>query len=113
LKHAREMKLALAVTALGLAGLIAWPYLRAAPGPADEFLMVCVASGEVFEMHVEDAPIIPAANPKTGTRTLIPCLRGEDGNLRVAQRYGVAIRGPLADVNQVVDAETLRVGARR
>jgi hypothetical protein len=49
----------------GFGGLIAWPYLRAAPGPADEFLMVCVATGEVFEMHVEDAPMIPAANPKT------------------------------------------------
>jgi len=105
----RTIMIALSLAALAAAGLIARPYLRAAPGPATEFSMVCVATGEVFTRSIEEAPMIPAAHPRTGAYTLVPCVVEADGSLRVPERYAAALAGDLAAVNRVVDGETLLV----
>jgi hypothetical protein len=107
--HRRIALIVLAVAALVAAGVMAWPHLQPPPGPATEFNMVCVATGEVFVRTIEQAPMIPAAHPRTGARTLVPCTREPDGTVRITERYADAVRGELADVNRAVDLDTLLV----
>lgn len=71
--------------------------------------MVCVTTGEVFTRSVEEAAIIPAKNPKTGAYTLLPCTRRDDGTVQVDDFYRGALAGALAEVNRVVDPQTLLV----
>lgn len=99
----------LSAALLALAGWIARPFFRAAPGPETEITLVCVATGEVFVLDVENIPMYPAPHPQTGAFTLLPVSREPDGRLRVGERYREALVGQLAEVNQVVDVETLFV----
>ncbi|MCB9849106.1 MAG: hypothetical protein H6817_00205 [Phycisphaerales bacterium] len=109
MQNRRPALIAFSVIGLIVAVIIAWPFLRGAPGPETEFTMVCVATGEVFTLDVDEVGMVPARNPKTGERTLVPCVRDDDGTLHVAERYAGALTGELAEVNRVVDVDTLRV----
>lgn len=84
-----------------------------AGGPTDDFRMVCIATGETYWMSRDELVQLPAQNPDTGQRTLLPCVE-RDGELYVSSRYGDALRsGSIKELNQYVDTETLRVRAPR
>jgi len=100
-----------AVAALVAAALFAWPYLQPAAGPATELQLVCVASGKKFTLPVDEAAMIPARNPDTGAYTLLPYTRGDDGTVRIEERYRPALAG-LTDVNRAVDPETYVVSVQ-
>ena len=69
---------------------------------------VCVETGASFWLDRGDVAFIPAENPDTGRRTLLPCIEGDDGTLQVGQHYRQTLDG-LADVKVCVDSETLGV----
>jgi len=97
------------VAALALAAWLLVPYLQSAPGPLTEIYFVCVATGEVVELTVDEAGMIPAKNRKTGERTMVPCVRSDDGGYRAAASYKQLLEGRLKDVNRFVDPVTLEV----
>jgi hypothetical protein len=73
---------------------------------------VCIATGETFWLARGTCKILPATNPKSGEKTLVPCHKREDGRLQVSSRCRGLIRRLERDaVNKLVDPETLLVGA--
>lgn len=104
-------KIALAIAVLVVAGLV---YMRTTGGAPDaglpkDFGFVCVVTGEVFDMDIDDVLSIPAKNPKTGERTLLPCKPDENGVMRVLEFYRAPLMGDLKDVNKFVDPASLEV----
>lgn len=73
---------------------------------ADSIAMVCVASGEIYNLDREDVNMFPMTNPKTGERTLVP-VRDEDGRKVVPNRFRGLVTDRLKDQNQYVDPDTL------
>ena len=69
---------------------------------------VCVETGELFRLDRDRVVRLPAENPDTGRRTLLPCVQRDDGEFHVSDHYRGSLT-KLADANHYVDAETLRV----
>jgi hypothetical protein len=105
----KQIKVVAAVVILIVAGILTYRTLSDAPDVPSEVAFVCVASGKIYTLKVDDVAIIPAPNPDTGERTLLPCSRGKDGVYRVSARYRDALTGSLSDVNKYVDVQTLEV----
>jgi hypothetical protein len=76
---------------------------------AKQSQFVCVATGEIFNLDLDKVAIIPAPNPNTGERTLLPCSKGDDGVMRVSERYRQALSGELKDKDKYVDPYNLEV----
>jgi hypothetical protein len=105
-------KLILAAVILLVAGGVYWFVGRSKPPLPDSVKFVCVSTGEIFSMSQKELPgALPARNPKTGERTLIPVTKAPDGKLVASRRYAhELLRNPeLARVNKYVDPETLQV----
>ena len=65
---------------------------------------------ETFWFERGRSKILPAANPKSGAKTLMPCHKSDDGKLYVSSRCRSLVRRLKEDgVNLVVDPETLVV----
>ena len=105
----RTIKIVLSVVGLGLAVYVIVPYLKRSPGPLTSIPFVCVATGEIVVLTPDEAGMIPARNRRTGERTLVPCVRNEDGTYRIAESYQRLIEGRLKDVNRFVDPATMQV----
>ncbi len=69
--------------------------------------LVCVATGETFEMTRKELICIPMRNPRTGEATLLPC-HERNGVLYINRRYGPALT-EIGARNRYVDPETLAV----
>ncbi len=74
----------------------------------DGVQFVCVETGDTFWLDRSEIACIPAQNPDTARRTLLPCIKSEDGVLRVGEHYREVLAG-LAEVNAHVDTDTLGV----
>ena len=110
MKDGRRIPLILlSVAAIGVSIVVAWRTFGGAAGPATTFQLVCVRTGEVFELDIDDAPMLPARNPKTGERTLLPCERLSDGRIRIVEDFEGAVRNRLAELNRVVDTNSFIV----
>jgi hypothetical protein len=105
----KSAKIALAVFILVVAGLLARRALHNGTEVAAEANFVCVATGETFSLNLDQIAMIPAENPNTGERTLLPCSRSEDGVLRVGARYQPSLVNDLKEVNKYVDPMSLEV----
>lgn len=106
------LKIGLSIAALVVAGVL-FAVLRDDTGIPSRFPMVCVATGEIFELSIDEAGMIPAKNPRTGERTLIFCERGEDGQYAIAETDRWMLEeGELAKQNAFIDLETLKVKPR-
>lgn len=105
----RNALVVLTLACVGLAGYVAGTTLFAGPDVPTRAVFVCVATGEMFDLHIEEALMIPAKNKKTGQRTLVPCVRDDDGTLRVGDHYRNLFEGRLKEVNRYVDPDTLEV----
>jgi hypothetical protein len=100
------------VVGLGTLGaVIGWLIGRPSADIPNRFRFVCVASGETFDLTVEEAAMIPARHPETGQYTLILCTRGEDGAWRAAEETRGILEDQLAGVNRWVDPRTLQIRA--
>lgn len=103
----QKAKLVLAVVILVVAAAYA-VYQLTRPGViSNKVELVCVATGEVYAMSRDELIMIPAKNPDTNQRTLLPC-HEKDGKLYVNERYRAALER-LGDQNHYVDPETLAV----
>ncbi|RMF73597.1 MAG: hypothetical protein D6744_15420 [Planctomycetota bacterium] len=69
---------------------------------------VCVATGEIFYIDREDLTRLPAENPKTKERTLVPVAKREDGSYRVSSQSEAIVRS-LGEKNKYVDLKTFVV----
>jgi hypothetical protein len=105
----KKTKITLAIVLLAVAAVLIYRGLRAERVVAAEVSFVCVATGETFDIDMEDVQAIPARNPKTNEWTLLPCERREDGTLVIARLYANSLRESLKLVNQFVDPKTLEV----
>ena len=110
--QAKHWKLIIAAVLLVAAGGLYLKFGRPASALPDRISFVCVETGKVFQFSRADMPtVIPAKNPDTGTETLLPVTKHEDGKWYVDRRYGSGLRDEegLAKVNKHVDPETLEV----
>lgn len=73
----------------------------------DTLIYVCIETGEIFTFPRGSTRVPPLENPKTGRRTLIAGYK-RDGKLFVRSRSRALIK-ELAELNKVVDIETLQV----
>jgi len=103
-------KTALSVALLLASGALAAWAMRGGPDLPRSCVFVCVATGKTFNLKIDDVAMIPAKNPETGARTLLPCGMGEDGVLRVDAHYRGALVNLLGGVNRHVNMTTLEVG---
>jgi hypothetical protein len=69
--------------------------------------LVCVATGETFNIARKKLICIPMRNPRTGEATLLPCHQ-RNGVLYINRRYGPTL-ADLGARNRYVDPETLAV----
>ena len=74
---------------------------------------ICVRTGETYDLDIADVGIIPAKNPDTGQRTLLPCDWDDKGKLRVDGHYRAVLEGRLAGINHWVDPQTLLIRSTR
>ena len=90
--------------------VVAWSGDDGVPTDAN---FICVRTGVRFNLVIADVAIIPAANPETGQRTLLPCAWDDERRLCVDEHYRAVLDGRLAGVNHWVDPVTLRVRSLR
>lgn len=74
---------------------------------------ICVRTGDRFNLDISEVGIIPAANPETAQRTLLPCAWNDEGRLSIDEHYRAVLDGRLAGVNHWVDPTTLCVRSSR
>ena len=79
-----------------------------ARGLPNQIACVCVATGDIFYINREDLSEVPAENPKTKERTLVPVMKDEDGSFRVSSHRAVIVKD-LGEKNKFVDLDTLKV----
>ena len=102
-----KVKLSFAVVLLIGAGiLVVWHFSRSGPISKD-VNFVCVETGKTYSLTREQAALLPAENPQTHERTLLPCVK-RDGVLYVSARYRDSLL-QLGERNKYVDTETLAV----
>jgi hypothetical protein len=75
---------------------------------AERISFVCVSTGKTFSIDRNKINGIPAENPETHQRTLLPCYQ-EDGQLYVSRRYAGPLSKELKDANHHVDPKSLQV----
>ncbi len=103
-----KLSVLLAAVALIAVGVVVYGQLRGARVVPNTVKLVCVATGKVYSFNRDQvSTVLPARNPDTGERTLLPCYE-ENGVLHVAPRYSYALT-ELGDKNRYVDTETLVV----
>ncbi|MEW6250658.1 MAG: hypothetical protein AB1716_08410 [Planctomycetota bacterium] len=110
--RAERTRLIIGVALLAAAGgLILWRWPARRPAFADTAPFVCVATGEVFHLTLEERPAFPPGqNPKTGTATLLPAEVLADGRLVAKARYAPLLQdAELAKANRYVDPNTLEL----
>ncbi|HOO16038.1 MAG: hypothetical protein KBH81_03430 [Phycisphaerae bacterium] len=101
----RKLIIAAAVSLLAVA--FAVHRLKSSSPISNSVLLVCVSTGETFNITRKELVCIPMTNPRTGEATLLPC-HERNGVLYINQRYG-SILGDLGARNRYVDPETLAV----
>lgn len=106
-------KLVLAVAIFLIAAGALGTYLFRREPATGAVQYVCVATGQRFSLSREQATQdgIPATNPKTGERTLLPCYQ-DNGDWYVMRRYGEALE-QLGEQNHYVEPDTLKVRKSR
>ena len=67
---------------------------------------VCVATGNRFHFDIDDVGMIPAKNPQSGLRTLVPYACDECGVCVVVPCSRSLLNSRLKDRNVVVDLES-------
>ena len=105
----RHLKLIAALLMLGVAAFLLMPESSPYPPIPERFDYVCVSTGEMFNLSIEEAARIPARHPRTGVATLIPCVRRKDGSVAIEEGFRDLLEGELSKYNHVVDMETLIV----
>jgi hypothetical protein len=101
----RKLVIAAAVSLLAVA--FAVQRLKSSGPISNSVLLVCVSTGETFNITRKELVYIPMKNPRTGEATLLPCHK-RNGVLYINQRYGPVL-GDLGARNRYVDPETLAV----
>ena len=96
----------------GAAIIVAQSFNKGEDSVAEQSNFVCIATGEMFTLDMDKVAIIPAPNPKTGERTLLPCSKGDDGVMRVGEQFRASLAGKLKDVAKYVDPYNLEVLSR-
>ena len=93
-----------------ISGIAIWYVWPANTGPdIDPHLsLVCVATGRQFEIDRDRIGTVPAKNPDTGERTLLPCEAKENGQIVLVARYRSLLE-QLKEKNEHVDPATLVV----
>lgn len=105
---AERAKIGLVLVLFGVAGFFAYRYYTR-PGPiSNKISLLCVATGQTFWMSRERVDEIPLANPRTGEKTLIPCIIKEDSTVEIREHYHGAIE-LVADKNKWVDPQSFAV----
>lgn len=102
-------KLIAAIVLLVVAAGIFWFYGRQPSVLPSQYNFVCVETGESYVISKRDMKVIPAINPDTGKRTLLPVTEGEDGRIYISERYRLAIVDRLREENYWVDPRTFEV----
>lgn len=76
----------------------------------DTVKFVCVETGKLYTLNRDDVPsLLPAVNPDTQAKTLIPVYE-ENGKLYISgRRAGLLSMPDVAKVNKYVDPDTLEV----
>ena len=88
-----------------IAGLVVARTLWADPSLVSMSL-VCVATGDCFRFDHDEVGVIPAQNPKSGLRTLVPFTCDESGVCVVVPCCRPLLNTRLKGCNVVVDLET-------
>ncbi|MCC7293803.1 MAG: hypothetical protein IT449_17225 [Phycisphaerales bacterium] len=102
-----------AILALASGGVLTFRYFRnpSSPAPlARQLVFIDVTSGERMDIDLQSIRVIPAKNPKTGQRTLIPCGQNADGKWVVDAHYRDAVSA-FGEANRYVDPKSLEVKA--
>ena len=102
------IRVSLSLAALAVAGYLL-STVRSSDGVPSRFPFVCVETGEVFMLSIEETGTNPAKNPRTARRTLVLCERRDDGTYAVAKDDAWLITEELKDVNAFVDPVTLEI----
>jgi hypothetical protein len=76
---------------------------------ANRVNFVCVSTGKVFDIDRRSVRTLPATNPDTGSRTLVPVVE-RDGKLYMDKHFRALLR-ELGEDNHHVDPKTLAVNA--
>ncbi len=105
----RHWKIIAALAMFGLAAFLLMPKSSPYPSIPDRFDYVCVSTGEMFSLSIEEAAMIPARHPQTKVRTLIPCIRNDDGTVAIEEGFRETLERELSKYNHVVEMETLIV----
>ena len=105
----KQIKIIAAIVVLAVAGVLAYRSMSDETNLPTSSGFVCVETGKIFELSLDDVAMIPAPNPDTGQRTLLPCSMGDDGKYHVGEQFRGSLTGSLADVNQFVDVQSLEV----
>jgi hypothetical protein len=104
-------KLTLVVVLIAAAvGIYFWRGRTPAPLPS-QVRFVCIATGKIYSVDRDEIPsFMPAKNPDTGARTLLPVVERE-GKLYANERYAYSSlsKPEVAEVNRYVDPQTLEV----
>lgn len=81
----KPWQLILMIAAIGVLGFSVWNFGFKSKGDldllADSVVMIDVTTGDLFEFSLKGrrGVVVPAVNPDTGTRTLIPVEPGPEG----------------------------------
>lgn len=74
---------------------------------ADAIIMVDVSTGDLYRFSLTDrGVVIPARNPDTDKRALLPIQKEEDGKWRLLERYRGSINSLEVQPTAVVDTES-------
>ena len=105
----KPWKLILALALLVAAGGVYWRFCRQRSALPDEVAYACVATGKVFWIsRAHTPPFLPAPNPNTGQRTLVPVVAHTPGRFMMTEHYAALLEDPeLAPLNKYIDPETL------
>jgi hypothetical protein len=101
----------LAIIIIGLVGgigLVGWNLFSGQRiQQADSVVMVDVNTGALFEFSVKGSKsvLIPAKNPETGERTLLPVDKAEGGGWMIAARYMHAMSRYKPEERTSIDAQ--------
>jgi len=74
----------------------------------DRMTFVDVSTGERMQLDLGKIRVIPAKNPRTGERTLLPCGLAADGKWVIDGHYREAVLA-LGETNRHVDPSTLEL----
>lgn len=110
-----KWKWGVALLLVCVGALITYRFFAAQPAPlSNRVTFVCIETGKEFRLGRDAIPsILPAANPSTGRRTLLPIQAGPDGEGRfIRERYRDVLSDPeIKELNQYVDHQTFAVRA--